>query len=127
MGCLAQVLTIEYFTWSFSLVYNLLQIYIKIICKYYQKRGWSILTCIGLYYICAANIPDLSCPLCYFPILKCGFVGFYDFCWTPIDDVVSYVWFNCQRFWWVGSRGPFGTDQFGLFVLLLVFALFYGW
>jgi len=48
-----------------------------------------ILTCIGLYYICALNIPDLSCPLFYFPMLNWGFDGFYDFCWLPIDEVVS--------------------------------------
>lgn len=60
-------------------------------------------------------------------MLKWGLVGFSDFCWTPIDDVVSYVWLSCHLFWWDGSLGPFGIDHWGLLLVLLVFALFYGW
>lgn len=55
----------------------------------YQKRGWSIRTCVGLYYIWDGKIPDLSWPLFYFPMLYKGLDGFYDFCWIPIETVGS--------------------------------------
>lgn len=54
-----------------------------------QNRGCSTLTCIGLFSMCAANMPDLFCPLFYFPILKWGLVGFYDFCCNPMEEEVS--------------------------------------
>lgn len=92
----------------------------------FQKRGWLMLTCIGLNYIWDLKIPVLLSLFCL-PTLKAGLEGFYDFCWIPIEDVVSYVWFNCHLFWWVGSLGPFGTDHLGLFCVFEVLELFYGW
>lgn len=88
-----------------------------------QTCGCWILICTGLNSICDLNIPALL-SLLSLPILNNGFVGFYELVWPPIDDDVSYVWFNCHLFFGSRSRGPFGIDHWGLFYVLLVFELF---
>ena len=76
--------------------------------------------------MCALKMP-VGLSLLDLPVLNWGFVTLSDLAWVPIEEVVSYVWFTCQRFWWLGSLGPFGTDQLGLFGIPLVFEEFSGW
>ena len=111
----------------FIINYKIVKTIIKLFKHIIQHiLGWLIFTWTGLYYIWALKIP-LGLSLFDFPVLNNGFETLSDLAWTPIEDVVSYVWFTCQRFWWVGSLGPFGTDQLGLFGIPLVFDEFYGW
>ena len=61
----------------------------KQILGIHQKRGCCTLTCIGLYYMCEANIPVFFSPLFCFPKLNCGFDGLSDLAWRPTEEVVS--------------------------------------
>ncbi len=94
--------------------------------KTFQKFGCDILTWTGLNSICDLNIPDLL-SLLSFPILKWGLETLSDLNWLPTEDDVSYVWLSCHLFLGSRSLGPFGIDHWGLFYVLLVFELFYGW